>query len=112
MTDNLHDSLNDLNRSGNLDPTHTSSDERLTGKEDEGNRILNPVELISLARMTFPKCEPTIDERGRFVIKGLERREVGERGARSRKGGEMFPFALVSGKVFAAILSPPASLFT
>jgi hypothetical protein len=60
-------------------------------------RLLNPVELITLTRMTFPKCEPAVDEAGRFIIKGLERREGVERG-RNIKLDEMFPFALATGK--------------
>lgn len=62
------------------------------------NRLLNPVELITLARMTFPKCEPIVDGDGRFVIRGLERREAVERG-RSERTTEMFPFALSSGEL-------------
>lgn len=54
-------------------------------------RLLNPVELISLTRMTFPKCEPAVDEDGRFVIRGLERR-VPESSSRQ----DMFPFGLAS----------------
>jgi len=60
-------------------------------------RLLNPVELITLTRMTFPKCEPAVDESGRFIIKGLERREGVERG-RNIKLDEMFPFALATGE--------------
>ena len=60
-------------------------------------RLLNPVELITLTRMTFPKCEPAVDESGRFIIKGLERREGVERG-RNIKMDEMFPFALATGE--------------
>lgn len=54
-------------------------------------RLLNPVELISLTRMTFPKAEPAVDEEGRFVIRGLERR-IPEPSVRK----DMFPFALAS----------------
>lgn len=61
------------------------------------NRLLNPVELITLARMTFPKCEPSVDPNGRFVIKGLERRDAMEKG-RNGKVGDMFPFALTAGQ--------------
>ncbi len=60
-------------------------------------RMLNPVELIALARMTFPKCEPAVDEDGRFVVRGLERREGVEKG-RGVKAADMFPFALASGE--------------
>ncbi|KAL1408438.1 hypothetical protein Q8F55_005250 [Vanrija albida] len=60
------------------------------------NRLLNPVELINLARMTFPKCEPAVDDDGRFVIRGLERREGEEKG-RGVRPLDMFPFALASG---------------
>ena len=63
-------------------------------KRDE--RLLNPVELINLTRMTFPKSEPAVDEQGRFIIRGLERREGVEKG-RNVKADEMFPFALASG---------------
>lgn len=59
------------------------------------NRLLNPIELINLARMTFPKCEPMIDASGRFIIRGIERREGIEPG-RSGREGEMFPFALMN----------------
>ncbi|KIR76306.1 hypothetical protein I306_06639 [Cryptococcus gattii EJB2] len=61
------------------------------------SRLLTPVELINLTRMTFPACEPCVDASGRFVIKGLERREGLEPGRKSREG-EMFPFALMSEK--------------
>jgi hypothetical protein len=60
-------------------------------------RLLNPVELINLTRMTFPKTEPAVDDQGRFIIRGLERREGVEKG-RSVKVDEMFPFALASGE--------------
>ncbi|TXT13472.1 hypothetical protein VHUM_00839 [Vanrija humicola] len=61
------------------------------------NRLLNPVELINLTRMTFPKCEPAVDDDGRFVIRGLERREGEEKG-RGARPLDMFPFALASGE--------------
>ncbi|KIR54447.1 hypothetical protein I315_02929 [Cryptococcus gattii Ru294] len=61
------------------------------------SRLLTPVELINLTRMTFPACEPCVDASGRFVIKGLERREGLEPGRKSREG-EMFPFSLMSEK--------------
>ncbi|WVR04378.1 hypothetical protein IAU60_001380 [Kwoniella sp. DSM 27419] len=71
------------------------------------NRLLNPLELINLARMTFPKCEPIVDASGRFVIRGLERREGAEPGARVRER-EMFPFALMSesrpGEAFVGLM--------
>lgn len=59
------------------------------------HRLLNPVELITLARMTFPKAEPAIDEDGRFVIRGLERRDGVEKG-RAGRSIDMFPFALAA----------------
>lgn len=62
------------------------------------NRLLNPVELINLTRMAFPKCEPAVDEDGRFVIRGLERREGEEKG-RGVRSLDMFPFALASGEL-------------
>jgi hypothetical protein len=39
------------------------------------SRLLNPVELINLTKMAFPGCEAVVDDQGRFVIKGLGRRE-------------------------------------
>ncbi|OCF41591.1 hypothetical protein I317_04603 [Kwoniella heveanensis CBS 569] len=59
------------------------------------NRLLNPFELINLTKMTFPKCEPCVDASGRFIIRGLTRREGHEPGAKSRER-EMFPFALMN----------------
>lgn len=61
------------------------------------HRLLNPVELINLARMTFPQCEPAVDGGGKFIIRGLERREGVEKGW-SDKSQEMFPFALLNGE--------------
>jgi hypothetical protein len=58
-------------------------------------RLLDPVELITLTRMTFPECEPVVDEQGRFVIRGITRRE-GLR--REEEAGEMFPFAAMNGE--------------
>lgn len=60
------------------------------------HRLLSAVELITLARMTFPECEPAVDDDGKFVIRGLERREGVEKGW-TDKSAEMFPFALMSG---------------
>lgn len=82
-------------------------------------RMLNPVELIALTRMAFPKCEPAVDEDGRFVIRGLERREGVEKG-REAKAADMFPFALASGELRGCSLRhlvshscfPCSSLFT
>jgi hypothetical protein len=59
------------------------------------HRLLDPVELITLTRMTFPECEPIVDEQGRFVIRGIARRE-GIR--REEEIGEMFPFAAMNGE--------------
>lgn len=56
-------------------------------------RMLNPVELLQLVRITFPTCEPAIDDAGRFVVRGLEKRAS----VRDPKVGDMFPFALVTG---------------
>jgi hypothetical protein len=75
------------------------------------NRLLNPVELLSLVRMTFPKSEATVDESGRFVVRGLERRDAVERGAsagRVVRAADMFPFALTA----QPSPSDPASPFT
>ncbi|KAL7423250.1 hypothetical protein Q5752_002550 [Cryptotrichosporon argae] len=60
------------------------------------HRLLDPVELISLVRMTFPKCEPAVDAHGRFVIRGLERRDAVEKGRHARAAADMFPFALMN----------------
>lgn len=57
-------------------------------------RLLNPVELIALTRMTFPKAEPAVDDEGRFVIRGIERRDAVEKGR--PRTADMFPFALAS----------------
>ena len=38
-------------------------------------RLLNPLELINLTKMTFPGAEAKIDDQGRFIIKGVDRRE-------------------------------------
>lgn len=77
---------------GQLEKQGSSSSQDKPPRRSE--RLLNPVELINLARMTFPKCEPVVDEQGRFIIKGLERRGGVEKGI--VKVGDMFPFALAS----------------
>lgn len=79
---------------GQLEKQGSSSSQDKPPRRSE--RLLNPVELINLARMTFPKCEPVVDEQGRFIIKGLERRGGIEKGI--VKVGDMFPFALASGR--------------
>ena len=61
-------------------------------------RLLNPKEMITLTRMTFPKCEPVVDEAGKFVIKGIERLDGVEKGWVD-KSDRMFPFALMSGGI-------------
>lgn len=61
------------------------------------HRLLSPVELITLTRMTFPQCEPAVDNDGKFVIRGLERREGVEKGW-TDKSQDMFPFALLTGQ--------------
>ncbi|ODN96453.1 hypothetical protein L198_04167 [Cryptococcus wingfieldii CBS 7118] len=81
-----------------MDTTHftasaSSPDSALPGIPKE-NRLLTPLELINLTRMTFPTCEPLVDENGRFIVKGLERREGYEPG-KKRREGEMYPFALM-----------------
>lgn len=92
------------------DPNGTAAATPVPGGEDDKgarpNRLLNPVELIALTRMTFPKAEPAVDDEGRFVIRGLERREGTEKG-RPRLG-DMFPFALTT----APAPSDPAHPFT
>jgi hypothetical protein len=59
-------------------------------------RLLSPVELITLTRLTFPHCEPAVDADGKFVIRGVERRDAVEKGWIDRSG-DMFPFALMTG---------------
>lgn len=71
---------------------HESAEETSTPRE---NRLLNPVELISLVRMTFPKSEAAVDDQGRFVLRGLERREGVEKG-RTARSTDMFPFAVAA----------------
>jgi hypothetical protein len=66
-------------------------------------RLLNPVEMITLTRMTFPHCEPVVDENGKFVIRGIERREGVEKGWVD-KSNEMFPFALMTGALITNFL--------
>lgn len=68
------------------------------------HRLLSPVELITLTRMTFPQCEPAVDDDGKFVIRGLERREGVEKGW-TDKSQDMFPFALLNGERFLLISS-------
>jgi len=72
-------------------------------------RLLNPVEMITLTRMTFPHCEPVVDENGKFVIRGIERREGVEKGWVD-KSNEMFPFALMTGKLLANDSSARANM--
>ncbi|KAK8846696.1 hypothetical protein IAR55_005783 [Kwoniella newhampshirensis] len=92
---------------GNLDPSSSTSPPPPQQSKKEPNRLLNPLELINLTRMTFPKCEPIVDSSGRFVIRGLERREGLEPGKKGREG-EMFPFALMSeekpGQAFVGLM--------
>ena len=61
-------------------------------------RLLNPVELISLVKMTFPHAQPAVDDNGRFVIRGLERRDGEEKGRTNTKMEDMFPFAIAAGE--------------
>lgn len=72
-------------------PPAASSHDAAEG-ERKPARLLNPVELISLTRMTFPKAEPAVDDEGRFVIRGIERRDGVEKGR--PRTADMFPFAL------------------
>jgi hypothetical protein len=44
--------------------------------------------------MTFPECEPVVDEQGRFVVRGIAKRE----GVKDAEVGEMFPFAAMNGE--------------
>lgn len=63
-------------------------------EERKPPRLLNPVELIALTRMTFPKAEPAVDDEGRFIIRGIERRDGVEKGR--PRTADMFPFAMAS----------------
>jgi hypothetical protein len=78
------------------DENETSNGIVASVSHERSMRVLNPVELLQLVRITFPSCEPAVDEAGRFVVRGLERRE----GVRDPKRGEMFPFALTTGMCF------------
>lgn len=89
---------NDLQSLSSALGQHEAQEIASTQPSRREERLLNPVELISLTRMTFPKCEPAVDENGRFIIRGLERREAEEKGRNGIKPDEMFPFALASGK--------------
>lgn len=82
--------LGDLDAQNNLDP---ELDPQPTIVQ---HRLLSPLELITLSRMTFPQCEPAVDGDGKFVIRGLERREGVEKGW-TDKSQDMFPFALLNG---------------
>lgn len=85
----------DLSNLDEVDPTDDNvGPSRLPSKP---RRLLSPVELITLTRMTFPNCQPAVDEDGKFVIRGVERREGVEKGWADRSG-DMFPFALMTGK--------------
>jgi hypothetical protein len=63
------------------------------------NRVLNPVQLLTLVNMSFPKSETGVDEKGRFVIKGLEKREVDENGKATTIMGDIYPFAEQAGEL-------------
>lgn len=75
-----------------LPPAPDTPPPQQQAEERKPPRLLNPVELIALTRMTFPKAEPAVDEEGRFVIRGIERREGVEKGR--PRTADMFPFAL------------------
>lgn len=92
-----HTHSHDHNHAHEQDQEATEHDEEDDATPPRSARLLNPVELIALARMTFPKCEPAVDEQGRFVIRGIERRDAVERG-RGVKPADMFPFALATGE--------------
>jgi hypothetical protein len=87
----------------NLDDHNQENDTELPASTPAVHRrLLNPVEMITLTRMTFPHCEPVVDENGKFVIRGIERREGVEKGWVD-KSNEMFPFALMTGKLSANV---------
>lgn len=102
---NLHNAASDAERDHDS-TTPVDAEDHASGPRDL--RLLNPIELIALTRMTFPKCEPAVDDDGRFVIRGLERREGIERGRGVRGSTDMFPFALAA----APQPSDPAHPFT
>jgi hypothetical protein len=80
----------------NLDELDTAED-KAGPSIPKLRRLLSPVELITLTRMTFPHCRPVVDDDGKFVIRGVERREGVEKGFTNRNS-EMFPFALMTGQ--------------
>lgn len=43
--------------------------------DGDSQRLLTPVELLTLAKMTFSKAELVVSDDGRFLVRGLERRE-------------------------------------
>jgi hypothetical protein len=43
--------------------------------DGDSQRLLTPVELLTLAKMTFSKAELIVSDDGRFLVRGLERRE-------------------------------------
>ena len=47
----------------------------INGRDDNDERLLTAQELIHLTRLTFPNCTPEVDNTGRFVIRGIERRD-------------------------------------
>ncbi|EIW68615.1 hypothetical protein TREMEDRAFT_63083 [Tremella mesenterica DSM 1558] len=98
-TQRLQDLENLAAVSAHPDHLNFSTDNGFEGDEDKGNttppRLLNPVELISLTKIAFPDAVPAVDEQGRFVIKGLERREGVEK-SRGPKMGDIYPFALMT----------------
>jgi hypothetical protein len=89
------------------DHNQTEQDPETAPSPIVSRRLLNPVEMITLTRMTFPQCEPVVDEDGKFVIRGIERRDGVEKGWVD-KSGEMFPFALMSGKQLSQVSSTAA----
>jgi len=92
----------------NLDDHNQENDTDLPASTPAVHRrLLNPVEMITLTRMTFPHCEPVVDENGKFVIRGIERREGVEKGWVD-KSNEMFPFALMTGMLCVICLSARA----
>ncbi|WWC67621.1 uncharacterized protein I206_101531 [Kwoniella pini CBS 10737] len=92
---NEHQSLASLlpSSSSNTNSGTNTNIEQIPSIKKKENRLLNPYELINLTRMTFPKCEPIIDENGKFVIKGLEKR-IGHLPGSAERNREMFNFTL------------------
>lgn len=54
---------------------HDMNQSTETEHETDAQRLLTPVELLTLAKMTFAKADLVVSDDGRFVIRGVEKRE-------------------------------------